>query len=272
MARKKGAAHSGGHGWFVTFADLMGLLLAFFVMLVAYSSPNSKKQQIVAGSMREAFGTQRHTRVYGMIETDGLPTRSALKNVEKVTKDLAADQTTPQNNLQKDTSARGTFLSDRGFTSAAASLRQALQEMPELTEVSRNLLLEETKDGLEIQIVDQDGRSMFADGSAAPYERTRKLLMAIAPTLRRMPNRVRISGHTSANRGAAREAGIGWKLSSERALVVRDILASSGMRDDRFEAIIGRADTEPLFPDNPLMAPNRRVTILMMNEAPPLPR
>ena len=54
MARKRGAAHTGGHGWFVTFADLMGLLLSFFVMLVAFSTPNQKKQQIVAGSMRES--------------------------------------------------------------------------------------------------------------------------------------------------------------------------------------------------------------------------
>ena len=38
MAKKKrGEAHSGGHGWFVTFADLMGLLVAFFVMLVAFT-------------------------------------------------------------------------------------------------------------------------------------------------------------------------------------------------------------------------------------------
>lgn len=270
MARKK-AAHGGGHGWFVTFADLMGLLLSFFVMLVAFSTPNSKKQQIVAGSMRDAFGVQKHTRTSGMIETDGVPTRSNVKHTAKVSPDFAADQTSPYKNVQRDTSAKGTFLSDRGFTTAAATLRQALQEMPEITEISRNITVEETEEGLDIQIVDQEGRSMFPEGGALPYERTRKVLVAVAPTLRRMPNRIRITGHTSSERGAARERGAGWKLSAERALAVRDILANSGMPDDRFESVIGRADTSPVFPDDPFLAPNRRVSILLVREAPPVP-
>lgn len=62
MARKKRADHGGGHGWFVTFADLMGLLVAFFVMLVAFSTQDSAKLQVVAGSMREAFGVQNNIR------------------------------------------------------------------------------------------------------------------------------------------------------------------------------------------------------------------
>ena len=81
MAKKKAGAHGGGgHGWFVTFADLMGLLVAFFVMLVAFSNTDQKKLQIVAGSMREAFGTQTAIRYSGIIEIDGLPTRPRLKN------------------------------------------------------------------------------------------------------------------------------------------------------------------------------------------------
>lgn len=270
MARKKGG-HAGGHGWFVTFADLMGLLMSFFVMLVAFSSPNKPQQAIIAGSMREAFGNQKHTRVAGVIETDGLPTRSNVRNTEKVTKDYASDQTTPVTQVQRDTVAKGAFLSDRGFTTAAVSLRQALQELPEISEVSRNVLVEETKDGLDIQIVDQDGRSMFPEGSALPYQRTRKVLEAIAPTLRRLPNRIRVTGHTSSVRGAARDLGGGWKLSTERALAVRDILGANGFPDDRFETIAGKADTDPVFPDDPSLAPNRRVSILLVREAPPLP-
>lgn len=270
MARKK-AAHAGGHGWFVTFADLMGLLLSFFVMLVAFSTPNTKKQQIVAGSMRDAFGAQKHTRTNGMIETDGVPVRTHVKNTMKVSTDFAADQTSPYKNMQRDTLANGTFLSDRAFTTAAASLRQALQEMPEITEISRNVIVEETPEGLDIQIVDQDGRSMFPEGEAMPYERTRKILAAIAPTLRRMPNRVRVTGHTSSLRGAARDRGAGWKLSTDRAVVIRDLLANNGVPDDRFESVIGKADTSPAFPDDPFLAPNRRVSVLLVREAPPLP-
>src|SRR3954462_9989405 len=94
MARRKDAAH-GGHGWFVTFADLMGLLVAFFVMLVAYSTQDQQKLQIVAGSMREAFGVQTQTRFSGIIEVNGLPTRPRLRNAENIRPEDASDVTTP---------------------------------------------------------------------------------------------------------------------------------------------------------------------------------
>ena len=68
MAKKKREEAHGGHGWFVTFADLMALLLAFFVMLVAFSSQDKDKLKIVAGSMREAFGVQTEVRYSGIVE------------------------------------------------------------------------------------------------------------------------------------------------------------------------------------------------------------
>ncbi len=79
MARRK-EAHGGGHGWFVTFADLMGLLVSFFVMLVAFSNQDSKKVQAVTGSMREAFGVQKEARYSGIMESYGFSLRSHIKN------------------------------------------------------------------------------------------------------------------------------------------------------------------------------------------------
>ena len=70
MARKRGG-HGGGHGWFVTFADLMGLMMSFFVMLVAFSTMDNEKLKVVAGSMRDAFGVQSAARYSGVIESDG---------------------------------------------------------------------------------------------------------------------------------------------------------------------------------------------------------
>src|ERR1041385_9280359 len=88
MARKKrGDGHGGGHGWFVTFADLMGLMMSFFVMLVAFSNQDQQKLKIVAGSMREAFGVQTEARYSGIIESDGLPTRPKLKNTAHIPPD-----------------------------------------------------------------------------------------------------------------------------------------------------------------------------------------
>src|SRR5438128_9224402 len=93
MAKKRGAAH-GGHGWFVTFADLMALMMSFFVMLVAFSTQDAQKLQIVAGSMRDAFGVQQ-VRFSGIVETDGLPTRPKLKNADHINPEDASNTPTP---------------------------------------------------------------------------------------------------------------------------------------------------------------------------------
>src|SRR5260370_8054631 len=96
MAKKKrGDAHGGGHGWFVTFADLMGLMMSFFVMLVAFSTMDNNKLKIVAGSMRDAFGVQTQARYSAIIEPDTLPTRHKLKNPAHIPPHDASNTPTP---------------------------------------------------------------------------------------------------------------------------------------------------------------------------------
>src|SRR5476651_1129786 len=269
MARRK-EAHGGGHGWFVTFADLMGLLVSFFVMLVAFSTQDQQKLKIVAGSMRDAFGVQDNVRYSGIIEVLGLPTRPKLKNVAQIDPSEASATPAPDESDTKRTyGAR--FKEDRKFALASASLRQALQEMPEITEASKHIMVEETKQGLNIEIVDQDGRSMFPDGAKEPFERTRKTIQKIAPSLKAMPYRVSIVGHTASSKVPAKPGYGPWELSADRANAVREILAGEGLPPGNIYMVAGKSDTDPLFPDNPSMSPNRRVTITLMREDPPLP-
>jgi chemotaxis protein MotB len=271
MAKKKrGDAHGGGHGWFVTFADLMGLMMSFFVMLVAFSTMDNNKLKIVAGSMRDAFGVQTNVRYSGIVESDGLPTRPKLKNVDHISPEDSSATPTPDD--QAKSKENGAKLAvDREFSLASASLRQALQDMPELTEISKHIMFEETKEGLNLEIVDQDGRSMFADGSKVPYDRTRRLIQKLAGPLKATPLRVNISGHTSANFVPARGDYGAFDLSADRANVVRQILEREGLPPSHIFAVAGKADGQPLFPDDPTLPANRRVTITLMREAPPLP-
>jgi chemotaxis protein MotB len=263
MARRK-EAHGGGHGWFVTFADLMGLLVSFFVMLVAFSNQDAKKVQAVAGSMREAFGVQNIVRNSGLIESQGLQTREKLKNAAHVRPEDSSITPTPDEQ-------GSSFESDQAFALSAASLRQALQNMPELVEASKHIMIEEHKEGLNIEIVDQDGSSMFPEGSREPYERTRKLIQKIAGPLRDTPYRISITGHTSASRTPPPASYGAWELSLDRANAVRQILEEEGYPSANIYMIAGRADTDPLFPEDRSIAPNRRVTITLIHEAPPVP-
>ncbi|MFZ2065447.1 MAG: flagellar motor protein MotB [Xanthobacteraceae bacterium] len=269
MARRE-AAHGGGHGWFVTFADLMGLLVSFFVMLVAFSNQDQKKLQIVAGSMRDAFGVQTNVRYSGIIEVDGLPTRPRLKHAAHIPpEDASANPTPDQADRKRDFGAK--LEQDQAFALAAASLRQALQDMPELTEASKHIMLEDTKEGLNIEIVDQEGRSMFPEGSKDPYPRTRELIQKLAGPLKATPYRISITGHTAAPRTPPPANYGPWNLSADRANAVRQILAEQGFPSNSIYQVAGKADTDPLFPDDPYIAANRRVTITLMREAPPVP-
>ena len=125
--------------------------------------------------------------------------------------------------------------------------------MPELTEVSKHIMIEETKQGLNIEIVDQDGRSMFPEGAKEPYERTRR-------------------HHPEARRPAEGDAvpdldhrphvgepqlppqpGYGpWNLSADRANAVRQILEEQGYPSVTFlRWWPARPTPQPLFPDDP---------------------
>lgn len=269
--KKKHEAHGGGHGWFVTFADLMGLLVAFFVMLVASSTQDKQKLQIIAGSMREAFGTQNVTRYSGIIEIDGLPTRPRLKNADDKIKPEDASATPSPDEKSRKTNFGARVDNDGGFALASASLRQAMQSMPEIAELSKQVMLEETKQGLNIELVDQNGSSMFPEGSKEPYERTRRLVQRLAVPLKALPYRLTIAGHTASTKMPSKPGYGPWELSADRANAIRKVLEEEGVPAASFYMVAGRADTQPLFPDDTSVAANRRVTITLMREAPPMP-
>jgi chemotaxis protein MotB len=260
MARRK-EAHGGGHGWFVTFADLMGLLVSFFVMLVAFSTQDSKQMRAVAGSMREAFGVQDKLHYAGLTEAGGLVTRDKLLYSAHVQPDDASNTPTPDE--QGAEAAR-----DRAFKLAAASLRNALENLPDLTEASRHVSIEESREGLNIELVDQDGESMFRKGSKEPNERTRRILEKLAGPLRAAPFRIAITGHTAT---APTAGSKNWQLSIDRANAVRQILEETGYPSSNVYRVAGKADTDPLMREDPSLAPNRRVTITLVYEPPSVP-
>lgn len=278
MARKKKHAH-GGHGWFVTFADLMGLLMAFFVVVAAFSTIDNNKLQAMLGSVRDAMGVSSESRRAGIVELGGTPQRQYLRDVGHTMS--PGDQAVGQGQASAPPMAgadqragnetgRNISAMERSFATAAASLRQAWQDMPEIQAISRNITVEITNEGLAISLIDQDSRAMFPDGSKFPYERTRRVLELLAPALSALPNPIEITGHTSSRRQTGRVDYDNFELSSDRAHSVRKVLMESGVPYSRFRDIRGRGDTAPLFPSNPGNPANARVTILLTPVAPPM--
>jgi chemotaxis protein MotB len=112
---------------------------------------------------------------------------------------------------------------------------------------------------------------MFADGSKEPYERTKRLIEKLAIPLKQTPLRISITGHTAAGLVPAHSDYGPFELSADRANAVRQILEREGLPASHIYAVAGKADTEPLFPDDPSLSANRRVTITLMREDPALP-
>jgi len=124
---------------------------------------------------------------------------------------------------------------------------------------------------MRIQIVDQDNRAMFRNDTADLYTYAQRMIAHVASKVGEMPNRITISGHTDSKPYRANANYTNWELSSDRANAARRVMRNSGVSLDRFAEITGKASTEPLLPDRPDRPENRRITILVMREAPTLP-
>ncbi len=111
---------------------------------------------------------------------------------------------------------------------------------------------------------------MFEQGSSKPKDRALVLLRAVARVVNQLPNRITIAGHTSASPNGAKPPG-DWMLSSQRADSSRAILQEAGVDADRIKQVSGKAASDPLYPDDPTLAGNRRIAIVLLREAPVLP-
>ena len=154
----------------------------------------------------------------------------------------------------------------RQFQQAATEIRQAIQSVPELEPLAQNLMIDQTPEGLRIQIVDQDRVSMFPGGSGQMYPQTRQLVQQVAKALAKLPNKLSISGHTDGTPFAAGSGRDNWDLSSERANATRRALIAGGIDEKRIQDVVGKADRDPLAPDQPGSPRNRRVSMVLLRE------
>ena len=134
------------------------------------------------------------------------------------------------------------------------SLRQAMQDMPELAELSKQIIIDQTPEGLRIQLVDQEGRSMFEQGSAEPNDRAKMLLRAVAKIAQHaaQPHHHRRPHQRQRRRRQA--AGRLGSCPSARADAARQILQAAGVDPDRIYQVAGKAGSDPLLSGRPAAA------------------
>ena len=294
---KKGG-HAGHHGgaWKVAYADFVTAMMAFFLLmwLINTTTPEQKRgiadyfaAQNISKTSSGAGGVlagkvfgQEGSRAGGAMSaitraTPPKPKDEAKSKMSGDQKGGASDtQGTASQSQEKSDDQMQRQLSsvDQGnFEQAQISLRQAMAQMPDIAELSRNVVMTPTPDGLNIQLVDETGQAMFQPGTATLYPRTRVLLQQVAHIVDRLPNRIAITGHTDAVNFEGPNGMTNWELSAARANAARAVLAAEGIESDRIFEVSGKAGTDPLLPNDPYASSNRRISILLMREAPVVP-
>jgi chemotaxis protein MotB len=276
IKKSGGEGHHGG-AWKVAYADFVTAMMAFFLLMWLINTTTPEQKRGIADYFAAQNISKSSSGAGGIL--DGTVFGAEGSRAGGAMTSMTAQQTPPRPQEETRSTSEGELKSgatdaqmpNREFEQAEISLRQAMQQMPDIAELSRNLIVNETEEGLNIQLVDQEGLAMFEPGTATPLPRTRALLQQVARIIDRLPNRVAITGHTDAANFTAPGGVTNWELSAARANAARAVLASQGIGSDRIFEVSGKAGTDPLLPNDPYASSNRRISILLMREAPVVP-
>jgi len=289
--KKVEGGHHGG-AWKVAYADFVTAMMAFFLLmwLINTTTPEQKRgiadyfapqsiAQTVSGSGGVLGGkvmgqeTARAGGAVSMFQKNSPPSKNTSEKSAQNGQSQGGSNNTEGTSSDSQADGQNSTMSTQNgdFAHAAEAIHQAIADNPDVAALSKQVVVDQTPDGMRIQLVDQDGRPMFQQGTAAPMPYTRKLLETIAKVIDRLPNRVSISGHTEGKQFTGPSGMTNWELSAMRANAGRAILSAAGLSSDRIYEVAGKAGSEPLLPEDPNASSNRRLSIVLMREAPPAP-
>lgn len=244
---------AGAPAWMATFADLMSLLMCFFVLLLSFSEMDLQKFKQVAGSMDKAFGIQREIKADGIPKgtsiiaqeySPGVPQPAAIKVMKQQTQDDTKEE------LKRD-----------------RAIRENVDELIEEIEISLKDEIEESvlevvhyTDGVMIRVRESDA---FPSGSAELQPGFIPVLEKLQSILNDTTGRIIVAGHTDSDPISTPIYPSNWVLSAARAASVVHYLSEKKFADPGRIELRAYADTQPLAPNNSRAnrAKNRRIEI-----------
>ncbi len=263
---KKGGHAAHGGAWKIAYADFVTAMMAFFLLmwLLGSTTEGDKKgiADYFASPMKVALsggagsgdashvvkgGGEDLTRSNGQIKRGDVDAQKRSINLAA----LKAEQ-------RRAEIAR--------LQEIKNTIEQKIQASERLKALSSQIRLDMTRDGLRIQIVDEQNRPMFASGSATVQPYMRELLQAIGAILTEVPNLLTLEGHTDAQPFSSGERGYSnWELSADRANASRRELVAGGLAENRVLRVQGLASSQPFDRADPNSPANRRISIIVMN-------
>jgi len=274
VIKKGGHGHHGG-AWKIAYADFMTAMFAFFLLMWLLNSMTEQQLSGIADYFAPTTASLSKSGAGGMLGgkvigegvlssnssssafNPGLPPPT-FNNGES-----QQDQAPTEDDMQKAQAEK----EQQQFEQTAEEIRKAIEGVPDLKDLGKNLLIDNTPEGLRIQIVDQDGSAMFPSGSSRMNPNMRRLLGLVATAIKDVPKKVAISGHTDSTKYADPNGYGNWELSADRALASRRVLVEQGFPSDRVQRVVGRSDTDPLDVKNLGNPQNRRISIVLLRDS-----
>lgn len=266
---------AGSPAWMATFADLMSLLMCFFVLLLSFSEMDALKFKQLAGSMKNAFGVQRDikvkeapkgTSIISKEFSPGKPVPTKMRIMKQKTTDrqkrnIKFTDSKSMNNkareavkkeLEKETKAKQIKKTEDTIKRIKASLKQEIKK--------GTIEVEGHNQEIVIRISE---KGSFPSGSATLNKSFTRIMKKISFLVKSTPGDIIISGHTDNIPIYTYLFRSNWQLSSSRAVsVLNAIFKSQKIKAERF-SVQGHADTIPLESNKTAKgrAKNRRVEI-----------
>ena len=290
--------HGGAHGgaWKIALADMMTAMMAFFLLMWLLGASNEDKRKSVAEYFRPASHSQivfgelaGSNGLFGgtsIIDPDGFPFSAKQTGMlERLTPQSqggpAADNGSSKEDNNKEGPAEDAPTGQGGgkdgkggkqgedqenFDKIEKDLKKKLSENKQLQRLQEQVSITRDTDGLRIEVVDKADFAMFNLGTSDMTGRAATLIREVANSVKGMPNKIAIRGHTDSLGFGADSMRNNWTLSTERADSTRQIMQGAGISTNRFSRIEGVADTAPHVPSNPADPRNRRVSITVLNQ------
>lgn len=264
--KKGGHGHHGG-AWKIAYADFVTAMMAFFLLMWLLGSTTEGDKKGIADYFSSPLkiallsagsgagdashvvrgGGQDLTRTTGQVKRGEIEAKRDTVNLQALKQEQVRAEIARLEDLKK-------------------KVEQKIAASERLAPMASQIKLDMTRDGLRIQILDEQARPMFASGSAVVQPYMRELLKEIGQVLTQVPNRLTLEGHTDSQPFAGGERGYSnWELSADRANASRRELAAGGLADERVLRVQGLASSQPIDVADPRASSNRRISIIVMN-------
>ena len=308
VKRVKKKGHDGHHGgaWKVAYADFVTAMMAFFLLMWLINATTEEQKRGIAEYFSPVPGMIGQTTGGSgffkgdTVASDGksvnqnappsvtipIPTTPEQGQTQSENDKQGADsdndfEKNGNKDQNKDQDKQKESVADaeqaakvlaeaenKQFKEAEFELKQAIQNTPDLKDLAQNLIVDNTPDGLRIQIVDQEKLAMFPRGSTVMADKAKLLMAKVAEIIKKFPEKIAISGHTDSTQYAEGNKYDNWDLSTDRANASRRALIDAGLPAERITNLAGKGDTEPLVKDDPDSPKNRRISIVLLRQNP----